>query len=170
MFRRYREPLTVYATRLCGPQLLAFVEPQDIVQQAWLDVVRRIGDFEYRGRGTLLCWLRLQIRRRIADLGRSPNQRLGTAPESEIELESPAAGPALVFERQEVRGRLIEALESLPPTYRDVVAARYLEGRAVVTIARALGRKPATVSQQIRRGLALWRQAFGDDPRRELSA
>ena len=59
---------------------------------------------------------------------------------------------------------VLGALDELPELYRAVLVARYLEGRAVQVIARALSRKPDTVSQQLRRGAEMWRQAVGVDP------
>lgn len=170
LYERYRNPLTVYAARLCGPELARRVEPEDVVQHAWMQVFQRIDEFEYRGRNSMLGWLRLQVRRRLAELARHPARALLDPLESVREPADAGPTPVSKLHRSETRERLLRALESLPATYRDVVAARYLEGRAVITIARAFGRKPDTVSQQIRRGVALWQKALGEDPRRALSA
>ncbi len=169
LFARYRPKLVVYATRLLGPQLHKKCDPDDIVQQAWLEVVQRIGSFEYRGRGSLLAWLRIQVRRRVTDIARRPSVDDGD-PAACVDAVAPDPGASSVMASSELRERLLATLDSLPSSYRNVVEARYIQGRPVVAIARAKGMKPDTVSQQIRRGLALWQRAFGSDPSTLLSA
>lgn len=53
-----------------------------------------------------------------------------------------------------------DAIETLPPLYREVVAPRLLEERAPQEVARALGRSESRVRVQLHRGLELLRRAL----------
>jgi len=50
-----------------------------------------------------------------------------------------------------------DAIEALPPRYRDVLRLRIIEGRTVEAVARAAGKKNGTVKSLLSRGVRLRR-------------
>lgn len=160
LFERYRESLTLFAQRQLGPALAETCSADDLVQQAWIEVWDTIREFEYRGPGSLRGWLRIKIRRRAVDLARKHDGGRATTTLENVDIESRAPERSSA---QQLRARILGALDKLPRTYARVLEARYLDGHRVITIARSLGMKPDTVSQQIRRGLELWKTGLGGD-------
>ncbi len=68
--------------------------------------------------------------------------------------------PQEIVLEAELAGAVEQALRGLPPVYREVLEPRLREGAQGVEIARQVGRDPAVVRSQIRRGLALLRGAL----------
>jgi RNA polymerase sigma-70 factor (ECF subfamily) len=86
-----------------------------------------------------------------AELGDEP--RLVAAP-------SDAAGPDARAARGELAAALERALRELPPTYRDVVVLRDLEGLSAAEVGVALGLGERAVKSRLHRGRAAVRQAL----------
>jgi RNA polymerase sigma-70 factor (ECF subfamily) len=78
--------------------------------------------------------------------------------------------PDVTFERQAVATDMKEALASLPPAYRTVLAMRYNDNLKFREIAEALDEPIDTVKSKHRRGLILLRKLFGDNPPTSLLA
>ncbi|MAG58141.1 MAG: hypothetical protein CMJ83_17790 [Planctomycetes bacterium] len=172
--KRYLMRLKVYASQQLGPKLRRQCEPEDIISEAWMRAVSKIDRFEYRRKGSFLDWLQQQIRWVILDRVRQQDRRPPPAaalpadsnPENPVGPDPSAQGPGPATEvsRKDLKARLVESLESLPEIYRAVLVHHCLESKSVQEIAEETGRKANTVSQQLKRGLELWRRTFGGDP------
>lgn len=84
-----------------------------------------------------------------------------------IAIDTPAPDQSLMA-RDELR-RLREAIDSLPPRYRDVVVLRRIEDLSRTEVARRLGINETTVSEYLTKGMyALADIIYGDpiNPRR----
>ena len=57
---------------------------------------------------------------------------------------------------------LADALQDLPPDYRDVLVLRHLEGLSFPDVAKRMGRSLDSVEKLWMRGLVKLRQAFGE--------
>jgi RNA polymerase sigma-70 factor (ECF subfamily) len=71
-----------------------------------------------------------------------------------VEPIDDTADPARRIEGTERQAELADALDRLPDTQRDVLVMRFLLGRSVADVARALGRSDGAVKQLQARGLA----------------
>ncbi len=119
----------------------------DAVQEAWLASLER-SEAEVQSSGG---WLRsvtrnqavreLERRRRRADI------------EEQASPPAPQPPPTALLERDEIRARIVAALEDLESPYREVLRARFLDQEPVREIAQASGKPEHTVRTQIRRGL-----------------
>lgn len=174
---RYQNRILVYAGSLLGPKLRRRTSPEEVVNDAWMRVIQNLDRFEYRQRGSVYQWLCLQVRRVAQDHARTALRRDGAEPrlEADIAAESQVpeavqsgAGPATEVGRRDIKERLTAALERVPDIYRRVLVAFYLEDKGREEIAAEFGLKPNTVSQQLKRGLDHWREAFGSDLERVL--
>jgi RNA polymerase sigma-70 factor (ECF subfamily) len=136
----YGDALYRYAYhRSCGDAHLA----EDIRQDTLLAAADAIRTF--RGDAPLFGWLCAIARRKIADEIR----RIGRQSDLPDDDESgPAAAwrqlrgepsPEEWLQRAEHRGALIEALWSIPKSYRDVLLRRYVDGLSVDDVARQAG-------------------------------
>jgi len=131
------------ALRLVRQQATA----DDVVQEAWLASL----DEPPERIGNLNAWLR-QVVRNLAARSYRRNQRIE-------DVESTAARPEAVADpeppasRASLRQLLHDSVETLREPYRSVLTRRFLDDCTVKEVARELGRTPATVRSQVRRGL-----------------
>lgn len=128
-------------------------EAADVVQEVWLAS-------EEAGEGVRrrAPWLRavtrhIALRKKARRARRRGMPELDGPTEPEVDAGEHAA-------RAEQRELLRGMVRDLDEPYRTVVRGRYLEGRSFDELAATLGRSPATVRSQVRRGLALLRESF----------
>ena len=147
-------------------------DAEDVLQDAYLEVYRHIGDF--RGGSELATWLtRIVInqalmrvrkeRRRSSILPfRSPLSYETESPEAEVpdqQSESPSASVI----RAETRRMLERRIDELPVAFRTVFVMREVEEMSVDETARCLSISPATVRTRLFRARALLREALARD-------
>jgi RNA polymerase sigma-70 factor (ECF subfamily) len=139
---------------------------EDLVQETWLRVLNRGGQFD--GRSRFETWL-FSIARNLAidDMRRRQIASLD-APEAAGAHEEPAGefaapdrlSPFLEAARSEDAVRLAGALATLAPIYREVLVLRFQEDLSLQEISTVVGAPVATVSSRIHRGLGLLRSRW----------
>jgi RNA polymerase sigma factor (sigma-70 family) len=168
IMQRYEARILAYAAKKMGPKLRARVSAEDVVADAWLRILRDFGDFEYRERGSLFAWLCKQVFRVIADYARalerhpegaSIDAARDDSSGSGIAIPEPDSGPSSQVSRRDLQEHLRRALDKVHAPYKEVLYAYHFEDKTRLEIAAELGRNPNTVSQQLKRGLVLWREA-----------
>ena len=113
------------------------------------DGERRCPLDSYRGRGSLIGWLRTTLAQRHVDHHRRSHREQALE-----EYDAPAVdpGPAKPACELRVLGKAIEeALRRRQPEERFLLAAYYLDGRTLLQIAQVLAVHEATVSRRLRR-------------------
>jgi RNA polymerase sigma-70 factor (ECF subfamily) len=146
-------------------------EAEDVLQDAYLDAYRHMGEF--RGASQLSTWLvrivanhalmrlRRQKRDRIVIPFRADDDR---AEHSEQEfVDRKAESPRDLTLRAEVRRILERRIDELPVAFRTVFVLREVEGLSVEETAEALGVPSATVRTRLFRARALLREALARD-------
>jgi RNA polymerase sigma-70 factor (ECF subfamily) len=153
----YRQPLTRAAIAITGSETLGRELADQLYAELYglttRDGVRRSPLDSYRGRGSLMGWLRTTLAQRHVDHHRRTRR--------ELPLDDPADGyepPAAIPEPETpsadllLLGRAIEeALRQLAAEERFLLAAYYLDGRTLLEIAPLLHVHEATVSRKLRR-------------------
>jgi RNA polymerase sigma-70 factor (ECF subfamily) len=158
-FDRYRDRLLRMVDLRLDPRVRARIDPADVVQEAFLDAARRLGDY---GRGASagaklppFLWLRLIVGERLAtlhrhhlgtrmrDAGREVSLYHEALPQaSTAALASMLLGrqtsPTQAAQRAERLLRVQEALNSLDPIDREVLALRHFEQLNRAEAAQAL--------------------------------
>lgn len=129
----------------------------DVVQETWIQWLRRGGDAVAAPRG----WLRSAVRHLAANRSRAEGRRarheaLGAASE-------PARSPADEVERAELLHRVVDAVFALEEPYRETILARYFRSLSAGELASAGGEPPATVRSRERRALELLRAKLDRD-------
>jgi RNA polymerase sigma-70 factor (ECF subfamily) len=124
----------------------------DALQDVFLVVHRRLGDFE--GRSALRTWLFGIVRHVAADRRRAARRLraaglAGDPPEHELPAPSEAS-PALGAEHRQALRQLYAMLEQLSDERREVLILADLEGLSVPEIARSLGVNVNTVYTRLR--------------------
>ena len=131
---------------------------EDLLQETLLEAVRSARSF--RGDSALSTWLCAIARRRLArhyererraEVGRS-GLRLALAPDPDLESDA--------VERQD---EVVRALGRIPPTYRQALVLKYLDGLAVEEIATEMGRNRVQVQSLLQRARDRLRRELGED-------
>lgn len=143
------------AYRLAGDDDLA----RDITQDAFVRAFDRLADFRYDA--ALATWLhRITLSVALNALDARRRRRAREAPlDAALAAPDPRPRPD-----PDLRGRLAEAVDALPPGYRTVFLMHDLEGYTHEEIAAALGVRPGTSKAQLFHARARLRErlaAFG---------
>ncbi len=153
----YRQPLTRAAIAITGSETLGRELADQLYAELYglttRDGVRRSPLDSYRGKGSLMGWLRTTLAQRHVDHHRRTRR--------ELPLDDPADGyepPAAIPEPETSSAELLllgraieEALRQLAAEERFLLAAYYLDGRTLLEIAPLLHVHEATVSRKLHR-------------------
>jgi RNA polymerase sigma-70 factor (ECF subfamily) len=152
---QHRQPLIRAAIAITGSETLG----RDLADQLYAELYglntregeRRCPLLSYRGRGSLMGWLRTTLAQRHVDhyrrSGREEPLKDVDAPATEITPEIP------VGEISQLELAIKDALRERDAEERFLLAAYYLDGQTLLEIARVLGVHEATVSRKLRRAI-----------------
>ena len=129
------------------------VDPEDVLQVAFLQAWKRIDRFEYRGVGSLRRWLRRIAENALIDALRRSNRVPTPGPEVDLARDTGAAGPDEAAADKELSARLLRCLARLPEDERDIVIMRKLEGLTWEEICALDGRPRTSVRRSYERSL-----------------
>jgi RNA polymerase sigma-70 factor (ECF subfamily) len=151
IYHRYGRQVARWAARLGGPE----VSVDDVVQDVFLVVSRRLGDF--RGDARLTTWL-FRITEKTIRNARRQRRRRGWFARLTRRIEegapAPQPTPAEQRERREAADAFYRILETLPAKHRNVLVLHELEAMGVQEIAELLGMKAVTVRVTLHRARA----------------
>jgi RNA polymerase sigma-70 factor (ECF subfamily) len=149
----YQQPLVRAAIAITGSDTLG----RDLAGQLYAELYgltmrdgeRRCPLESYRGRGSLIGWLRTTLAQRHVDHHRRSHRE---QPLEEYDAPAVDPEPAKPAGELTVLGKAIEqALGRRQPEERFLLAAYYLDGRTLLEIAQVLAVHEATVSRRLRR-------------------
>jgi len=154
---QHRQPLIRAAIAITGSETLG----RDLADQLYAELFglntregeRRCPLLSYRGRGSLMGWLRTTLAQRHVDHYRRC-RRLQPLDDSMDEVDAPAAdAPPQPPEAElsKLQQAIEQALRERDTEERFLLAAYYLDGRTLLQIARVLRVHEATVSRKLRR-------------------
>ena len=151
LLQRYERPLAQYVRIQLRARDGAGVDERDVVQDALTELVPRLADFEYRGKGSVLAWLRTVARNRLRDLARRAGaKREEPLPEPGVRADPVAEGepdPREVAERRELEQIVEQAMAELPEKDREVLLLHKVLGGGWQQIADQLGLESAHAAQ-----------------------
>jgi len=149
----YRQPLVRAAIAITGNSTLG----RELADQLYAELFglterdgeRRCPLQSYRGRGSLIGWLRTTLAQRHVDHHRRSHRE---QPLAELDAPAPAAEPEKsAAELTELEKALEAAFERCGAEDRFLLAAYYLDERTLLQIAKVLNVHEATVSRKLRR-------------------
>jgi RNA polymerase sigma factor (sigma-70 family) len=144
LLRLYQPDARRYAQRNC---LISDVD--DAVQEALLVMARKHASV--RVLAAFSGWLFAVVRRECRRLGR---KALNYDPYDEAAVENWLAS----HDGESVRHELVDAIESLPPDYREILLLRDFEELTIGEIAQRLGITPAAAKSRLHRARTLARE------------
>jgi RNA polymerase sigma-70 factor, ECF subfamily len=156
LYDRYRVILFGLLVRILGSR----PEAEDVLQEVFIQVWRRAGDFDEQ-RGKPFTWLVTLARSRAIDRLRQLNsrERLATATAQEAPPEaSDAAQDTYRAEQKEI---VAGALSQIPEDQREALVLAYFEGLTQSEIAARIGAPLGTIKTRMRSGMIKLRELLG---------
>jgi RNA polymerase sigma-70 factor (ECF subfamily) len=143
LFARYRPRLLRMIAFRLGPELQARVDAADVVQETWMEASQRLDSYIQRPNMPIFLWLRFLARQRLLLLRRHHLDRRQRDARREVpiraggsdlstailaaELEASLTSPSSVVRRDETRALLKDALDTMDPVDREIIALRHFE-------------------------------------------
>ncbi len=170
----YHPRLRARLLRQMDPTMRAKLEPEDILQQVYLEAFRAIQHFNYQGKDSFLRWLYAILDRKLIDEHRAlraerrdvrrevkalpAHAQQTTYIDLMARIMAGGVSPSQDVRKGEALGILTACLAALPEHYRDVLRMRFIEGRPVADVAETLGRSIGSVHMICHRALRLLRE------------
>jgi RNA polymerase sigma-70 factor (ECF subfamily) len=181
IFTRHRDRLRRMVELRLDWRLQARIDASDVIQDAFLDVARRLPEYLQTPTLPLFLWLRLVVAERLCALRR---HHLGTHMRDagrEVALQGgampPASSAALAAQllgrqtsptqaavRAERILRIQEALNALEPIDREILSLRHCEQLSRAETAQVLGIEEAAAAQRYVRALKRLKRVLADMP------
>lgn len=173
LFTRHRDKLRRMVQLRLDHRLAGRVSASDVLQEAYIDALRRIEHYFEKPDQPFFGWLRLVVGQRLADVHREHlAQKRNAAQDVSIQGGAPGAdsacmaafllgnltSPSHAATRNEAVARLEEALNQMDPVDREVLALRHFEELSNTETAMLLGIQPPAASKRYVRALARLKQ------------
>jgi len=178
---RDRERLRRMVALRLDRRLQGRVDPSDVIQEACLDAARRLPEYHKNPTMPFFLWLRLLTGQRLVDehrkhlgaaardVGREISLYRGALPETTTaalaaHLLGRLTTPSQAAIRAERKIRLQEALNSLEPIDREVLALRHFEELSNAEAAAVLGLDKSAASKRYARALVRLKEILASLP------
>ena len=173
LYARHRDKLRRMVQFRLDHRLAGRVAPSDVLQEAYIDAVKRIGHYFEKPDQSFFGWLRLVVAQRLADIHREHlAQKRDASQDVPIHRGPPGAdsacfaacllgsgtSPSNAAARTEAFARLEAALDQMDPLDREVLGLRHFEELSNGETATILGIQPAAASKRYVRALARLKQ------------
>jgi RNA polymerase sigma-70 factor, ECF subfamily len=170
----YHPRLRARLLRKMDPTMRSKIEPEDILQQVYLETFRAIEHFDYQGKDSFLRWMYAILDRKLIDEHRAmradrrdvrrevkpsanSNQQT-TYVDLMARVMADVGTPSQVVRKSESLGVLSACVATLPEHYREVIQMRFIEGMAVAEVAKRLDRSIGSIHMLCHRALRQLRE------------
>lgn len=134
-----------YLSAICSRYVANDEDVKDVLQEAFMRIFSSIGQFQYKGKGSLRAWMaRIVLNESLTFLRRSSRMTFAELPSDNFDLADDE--PPTNDLPSDVLHRLIR---ELPDGYRTVFNLYVVEERSHKEIAALLGIKPDTSASQL---------------------
>ena len=158
-----------------GPELRTKLQSMDLVQDAFISVIRGLENFTYKNEGDFLRWVSKIAENRIRDnfdkihankrdaRKETPlNNNSSTTQDTFAGISCPIDNttPSLIMSKREDLNRLEKEMEKLKPEYREVINLTKIEGLTYKEAAEKMGKGPDAVRMLLSRAITALSQSF----------
>jgi RNA polymerase sigma-70 factor (ECF subfamily) len=181
LFAHYRGRLRRMVKLRLDRRLQGRVDASDVLQEAYLDVIRRAAEYTAKPSMPFFLWLRLLTGQRLLmvhrqhlgakmrDAGQEVSLYRGALPQaSSVSLAAQLLGrltsPSLAAVRAEMQLKLQEALNGMDPIDREVLTLRHFEELSNGETAAVLGLQKAAASNRYIRALKRLKDVLSNMP------
>jgi RNA polymerase sigma-70 factor (ECF subfamily) len=173
LFDKHRDKLRRMVQLRLDSRLAGRVSPSDVLQEAYIDALKRVEHYFDKPDQPFFGWLRLVVGQRLADVHREHlAQKRNASRDVQIHVGGPGAdsaciaamllgnltSPSHAAAKNEALVKLEEALEQMDPIDREVLALRHFEELSNAETAALLGIEPPAASKRYVRALARLKQ------------
>lgn len=177
LFAGYQRYLTLLARVQLGQRLQRKVDPDDVVQETFLDAHRQLPRFRGTTEAELTAWLRRILAGQLTGVVRrylgakARDVTLERDLEAGVNNSAAALGAGLAdsisspsqhAQKREQAVLLADALGKLPADYHEVIVLRHLEGLPFAEVAQRMNRSEDSVQKLWVRSLAQLRKTLGE--------
>jgi RNA polymerase sigma-70 factor (ECF subfamily) len=169
-FTHYRARLLRMVKLRLDPRVRGRIDPSDVVQEAYLEISRKLADYLRDPSLPFFLWLRLLTGQKLAlahrqhlgvqarDAGREISLFNGAYPEASsaalaAQLMGKLTTPSQAAAKAELRVRVQDALNSMDPIDREVLTLRHFEQLSNSETALVLGIKETAAANRYVRAL-----------------
>lgn len=173
-----------YAARLrwlirvrLDPSVRARVSADDVLQDVMITVSARIRSLVIENEGAFWTWLCRVVEQKLIDVRRrhlmaaardarreqrigGPAGNSGTARTPESVLADHGSTPSARLRTVEQQALIEKTLDTLPPSFREVILLRVIEGLSVAETAGSMGRSPGAVSVLLNKAMKRFNTAL----------
>lgn len=156
-------------------RLRSRVDPEDVLQEAYLDAIKRIENCDLDNPERTFVWLRLislqtltNVHRRHLGVQKRSTERqleiLDALADSFFQPLEPSASltsPSQAMMREETMSQIQRALADLPELHREILLLRHFEGLSNTEVAAVLNIGAKAASSRYVRAIERLRQAAG---------
>jgi len=170
LFAIHRERLEQMVRPRMDRRLQGRIDASDVLQETYLEAARRVGEFAREPTTSVYLWLRFLTAQKLVDLARrhlgskmrDAGQEIslyrGALPQASsvclaAQLLGDFTSPSRAVIRAETQLRVQEALNSMDPIDREVLALRHFELLSNGEVAQVLGLTKAAASNRYVRAL-----------------
>jgi RNA polymerase sigma-70 factor (ECF subfamily) len=170
LFALHRERLRRMIEFRLHPKLVRRLDPDDVLQEAWLDAQKRIASYAEQDDPSCLLWLRLVVGQTLVDVHRrhlgakmrDANQEIplsglaGPRVHSEtmsVHLTAGLTSPSQAAAREEAGRMLQDVLAKMDPIDREILVLRHFEELTNAEVAKILDLRPSAASNRYIRAL-----------------
>jgi RNA polymerase sigma-70 factor (ECF subfamily) len=178
---KYRERLRQMVALRFDQRLQGRIDASDVIQETYLEAWTRLDEYLRQPKLPFYLWLRFLARQKLVTLRRHHLGAEMRDPRREVSLDqspSPETSSAALADqllgreprpseaarRAELKLRLQEALNSMDPLDREVLALRHFEQLSPAEIAQVLDLKPETARKRYFRALKKVKEILSNMP------
>jgi RNA polymerase sigma-70 factor (ECF subfamily) len=170
----HRDEMRQFVARRLDGELRARIDPSDVVQEAQMDICRRLPGFIERQPMPFHLWLRktayehlLMLRRRHVEATRRATGREAPLPDPSVlllarQLLASGSTPSQNLHRREMARRVRQAVAQLAETDREILLMRNYEGLSYHEVGCLLGIESGTARQRYGRALMRLHQLLAE--------
>ena len=181
LLARYRSRLRRMVSLRLDPRLQGRVDASDVIQDGYLDALKRLGEYTRDPSVSFYIWLRFLVGQRMAEYHRRYLSRPGRDVGREVSIYRGAlpgvssgvlaarllgklTSPSQAAMRAERKLQLQEALNRMDPIDREILVLRHYEQMSNADTAAALGLEKAAASKRYTRALERLGEILADFP------
>ena len=153
LYEEYFDKIYRYVTLKIGDRM----EAEDITQQVFLNAIKAISSFKWRGI-PVSAWLFRIAHNQVVDYLRRKSKR-ATAPLEES-LVASNSDPQLIAEQRLDTERLLVATRKLTPAQREVISLRFAGELSVAQVAKIMGKSEGAVKALQHSAIVALRKSF----------
>jgi RNA polymerase sigma-70 factor (ECF subfamily) len=179
LFNCYRSRLRQMVRLRLDRRLQGRVDPSDVLQEAYIDISRKLPEYAGREAGPFYIWLRLVVGERLLrvhrhhlgaamrDATREISIHRGALPEASstslaAQLLGQITSASRAAQRAEMKLRVQGILNAMDPLDREVIALRHFEELSNDEVAAALGLTKSAASKRYVRAMVRLKAAIAD--------